>query len=146
MANLKELVERGNKLFNAHDVDGLLDLYAPHAELHASGGMVAKGRSEIKRFTQSWIQGFPDVKLRTERLLVSGSTVIEEGIFTGTHTGAFPTPAGDIPPTGRRVEGPYIDIFDFEGETIVRDRLIFDRLDLMEQLGLAPVPAGATTR
>jgi predicted ester cyclase len=145
MANPKELVERGTKLFNAHDVEGLLELYAPDAEVHASGGMVAKGRNEIKKFTQSWIQGFPDVKIRSERLLVSGSTVIEEGIFTGTHTGAFPTPMGDIPPTGRRVEGPYVDIFDFEGERIVRDRLVFDRMQLMEQLGLAPVPAGATT-
>ena len=142
MTNLKELVERGTKLFNAHDVDGLLDLYTPQAEVHASGGMVAKGRNEIKKFTQSWIQGFPDVKIRSERLLVSGSTVIEEGIFTGTHTGALPTPMGDIPPT---VEGPYVDIFDFEGERIVRDRLVFDRMELMEQLGLAPVPAGATT-
>jgi predicted ester cyclase len=145
MANPKELVERGTKLFNAHDVEGLLDLYAPHAEVHASGGTIAKGRTEIKKFTQSWIQGFPDVKVRSERLLVSGSTVIEEGIFSGTHTGAFPTPMGDIPPTGRRVEGPYVDIFDFEGEKIVRDRLVFDRMQLMEQLGLAPVPAGATT-
>jgi predicted ester cyclase len=145
MTNPKDLVERGTKLFNAHDVEGLLDLYAPHAEVHASGGMVAKGRTEIKKFTQSWIQGFPDVKLHSERLLVSGSTVIEEGIFIGTHTGAFPTPMGDIPPTGRRVEGPYVDIFDFEGEKIVRDRLVFDRMQLMEQLGLAPVPAGAAT-
>jgi predicted ester cyclase len=145
MANPKELVERGTKLFNAHDVEGLLELYAPHAEVHAPGGMVARGRNEIRKFTQSWIQGFPDAKVRSERQLVSGSTVIEEGIFTGTHTGAFPTPMGDIPPTGRRVEGPYVDIYDFEGERLVRDRLVFDRMQLMEQLGLAPVPAGATT-
>ncbi len=146
MANPKEIVERGTKLFNAHDVNGLVDLYAPNAQMNASGGMVATGRDEIKKFQQSWIQGFPDAKVRSERLIVSGSTVIDEGVFTGTHTGAFPTPMGEIPPTGRRVEGPYVNIYDFEGDRVIRDRLIFDRLELLEKLGLAPVPAGAAAR
>lgn len=146
MANPKEVVERGAKFFNAHDVSALVELYAPNAELRASGGMVAKGREEIKRFQQGWIQGFPDAKVRSERLTVSGSTVIEEGVFTGTHTGSFPTPMGDIPPTGRKLEGPYVNIYDFEGDQVVRDRLIFDRLELLEKLGLAPVPAGAASR
>jgi predicted ester cyclase len=146
MANPKELVERGTKLFNAHDVDGLADLYAPSGQVLASGGLVAKGRDEIRKFQQSWFQGFPDAKVRSERLIVAGSTVVEEGTFTGTHTGVFPTPMGDIPPTGRKVDGPYVNIFDFEGDRVVRNRLTFDRLDLLEQLGLAPLPAMAASR
>jgi predicted ester cyclase len=92
------------------------------------------------------VPGFPDAKVRSERLIVAGSTVIEEGIFTGTHTGVFSTPTGDIPPTGRKVEGPYVNIFDLEGDKVVRNRLTFDRLDLLEKLGLAPVPAMAASR
>jgi hypothetical protein len=68
------------------------------------------------------------------------------GTFTGTHTGVFSTPTGDIPPTGRKVEGPYVNIFDLEGDKVVRNRLTFDRLDLLEKLGLAPVPAMAASR
>jgi predicted ester cyclase len=146
VANPKEIVERGTKLFNAHDVNALTDQYAPNGQVLASGGTVAKGRDEIRKFQQSWFQGFPDAKVRSERLIVAGSTVIEEGIFTGTHTGVFPTPMGEIPPTGRRVEGPYVNIFDVEGEKVLRNRLTFDRLDLLEQLGLAPVPALAASR
>lgn len=146
MANPREVVERGTKLFNAHDVDGLVELYAPNAEVRASGGMIAKGRDEIKRFQQSWIKGFPDCKVRSERLTVSGTTVIEEGTFTGTHSGSFPTPMGDLPPTGRKLEGPYVNIYDFDGERIVRNHLIFDRLELLEKLGLAPVAVGAGSR
>lgn len=146
VANPKELVERGTKLFNAHDVNGLADLYSPNGQVLASGGMVAKGRDEIRTFQQSWFQGFPDAKVRSERLIVAGSTVVEEGTFTGTHTGVFPTPMGDIPPTGRKVDGPYVNIFDFEGDRVIRNRLTFDRLDLLEKLGLAPVPAMAGSR
>jgi ketosteroid isomerase-like protein len=58
VANPKEIVERGTKLFNAHDVNGLTDLYAPNAQVLASGGMVAKGRDEIRKFQQSWFQDF----------------------------------------------------------------------------------------
>jgi predicted ester cyclase len=53
---------------------------------------------------------------------------------------------GDVPPTGRKVDGPYVNIFDFEGDRVVRNRLTFDRLDLLEKLGLAPVPAMAASR
>jgi hypothetical protein len=34
-------------------------------------------------------------------------------------------------------------MFDFDGDKIVRDQLFIDRMDLMEQLGLVPTPAGA---
>lgn len=51
-----------------------------------------------------------------------------------------------IPPTGREVDGPYVNIFDFEGDRVVRNRLTFDRLDLLEKLGLAPLPAMAASR
>jgi len=142
MANLEDIVKRGSERFNAGDVNGLLDLYTPDAEL-TSPGMNAKGREQIRGFTAAWLQGFPDAKITSKRYITVGSTVVEEGVFTGTHTGAFPTPMGDIPATGKRVEGPFVDIFDFEGDKVARDTLIFDRMLLMEQLGLMPTPAGS---
>jgi hypothetical protein len=143
VANLEDIVKRGNELFNAHDVKGLTGLYASNAKMYGPGDMVMNGPGEIARFTEGWIQGFPDCAIRPINHFVVGNVVIEEGVFTGTHTGVFPTPMGDIPATGRRVEGPFVDIFEFDGDKIVSDRLTFDRLRLMEQLGLMPTPAGA---
>jgi len=143
VANIEELIERGNQAFNRHDVDGVLSLYADNAEMKGPGGMVSKGKDEIRRFTEGWIQGFPDCKITVTNRIVSGNTLVEEGVFTGTHTGTFPTPMGDIPPTGGKVEGEFVDIFVVENDKVVSDRLTFDRLQLMEQLGLIPAPAGA---
>ena len=143
MANIEDIVKRGSELFNAHDIDGLMELYAPNAEFRGPGNMVFKGHGEIRRFTEGWIQGFPDCKVKAVNRHVAGNTVVEEGIFTGTHTGVFPTPMGDIPPTGKRVEGEYVDVFEFAGDKLVSDRLTFDRMQMMEQLGLVPAPAGA---
>jgi predicted ester cyclase len=143
VANIEAIIERGNDAFNRHDIDGLIELYADNAEFKGPGGMVSKGKAEIRRFTEGWIQGFPDCKVHTHNRIVSGNTVVEEGVFTGTHTGVFPTPMGDIPPTGKKVEGEYVDVFVFENDKVVSDRLTFDRMQLMEQLGLAPAPAAA---
>ena len=64
---------------------------------------------------------------------------IGEGVFTGTHKGTLRTPAGDIPATQAKVRGEYVGINEFRNGKVVRQSLMFDRLQLMEQLGLAPV-------
>jgi predicted ester cyclase len=143
MADLKEIIQRGNRLFNERDVAGLIDLYTDDAESIGPGGMVAKGKAEIRKLLEGWLQGFPDARIHDHNVIVGGNTVVTEGVFRGTHTGIFPTPMGDIPPTGRSVEGPYVDVFEFEGDKVKSDRLTFDRMQLMEQLGLAPTPAAA---
>lgn len=141
MASAREVVERGNEAFNKHDVEALIDLYAPDAEFKGPGGMVFTTREAIGEFTRGWFQGFPDCKLRVLSYVVTDDAVVEEGVFEGTHTGVFPTPMGDIPPTGRRVEGGYTDIFRVRDGKIVSDHLSFDRMELMEQLGLVPQAA-----
>jgi predicted ester cyclase len=143
MADLKALLERGNQQFNEHDAEGLLEYYRDDSEFEAPGGMNLRGADQIRSFLQGWFQGFPDCKVRVTNRIITGSTAVEEGVFSGTHTGVFPTPMGDIQPTGRSVEGKYIDVYEFDGEKVVRDHLIFDRLELLEQLGLLPVPAAA---
>jgi predicted ester cyclase len=143
MADLEALMERGNRLFNEHDLDGLLDFYRGDSVLEAPGGMNLRGVQQISSFLKGWFQGFPDAKIRTTNRIIAGSSVVEEGVFSGTHTGVFPTPMGDIQPTGRRAEGKFIDVYEFDGEKVVRDNLIFDRMELLEQLGLLPAPAAA---
>jgi len=139
----REVFDRGHDLFNRHDVDGLMDLYADNAELKGPGGMTFKGKDAIAQFARGWIQGFPDCLTTSTNVIEAGSTIIEEGVFTGTHTGVFPTPMGDIPPTGKNVKGEYVDVYDIRDGKVVSDRLTFDRMQLMEQLGLVPQPAGA---
>lgn len=143
MADLEAISERGNRLFNEHDLNGLLELNRDDSELEAPGGMNLRGADQIGSFLKGWFQGFPDCKIRTTNRIVDGSTVVEEGVFSGTHTGVFPTPMGDIQPTGRSTEGKYIQVFEFDGEKVARSHLIFDRLELLEQLGLLPTPAAA---
>jgi len=61
---------------------------------------------------------------------------VEEGTFTGTHQGVLHSPAGDLPPTGRRVAIGYIQVIRFRDGQHASFNLMFDRLSLLDQLGV----------
>jgi len=52
-------------------------------------------------------------------------------------------PTGDVPPTGRLVKISYIQVLRFRDGKHVSFNLMFDRLSMLEQLGLIPAPARA---
>jgi ketosteroid isomerase-like protein len=54
---------------------------------------------------------FPDVHRELLQVHALGDVVAVELRIQGTHLGAFPTPAGDIPPTGNRIDVPTADLW-----------------------------------
>jgi ketosteroid isomerase-like protein len=64
-------------------------------------------------------------------------TAIEEGVFTGTHDGVLHGADRDILPTGRPVRVEYVQVLRFRDGKHASFRLMFDRLAMLEQLGLA---------
>jgi ketosteroid isomerase-like protein len=74
-------------------------------------------------------------------LHLAGDVAVEEGTFTGTHRGVLHSPAGDIPPTGQPVAVPYVQVLRFRDGQHISFNLMFDRLLMLEQLGLIPAPA-----
>lgn len=95
-----------------------------------------KGREELRPFFASFTEGFPDSVFDVKRVITSGSTVIAEGNYVGTHTGAFRNPAGEIPPTRRRVVIPFASIAEVEGDQITALRVYWDEMGFMDQLGM----------
>jgi len=43
-----------------------------------------------------------------------------------------------VPPTGRHVQAPYVDILVVEGDQIASDHLYWDQVEMLTQLGLMP--------
>jgi ketosteroid isomerase-like protein len=143
MATPQEIFERSDKAFNAHDRPAMEALCADDAVLTAPGDMTLTGRTQVCDFLQSWWDAFPDAHTTVRAVHYEGDTFIEEGTFHGTQDGVFATPMGDIPPTHRPVSGEYVSICRCNAETIGSQYLLFDRLQLLEQLGLIPAPATA---
>lgn len=145
MANLKGLAARGVEAWRARDADAFAALYADDAVISAPGGMELHGKDGAKMFMGAWCAAFPDNDVEIERQYVDGSVLVEEGRFRGTHTGELMNPDGPpIPATGKSVSAGYVDIFHFEGDVVKHESLLFDRLELLTQLGVVPEPAAAT--
>ena len=77
------------------------------------------------------------------RLHIIDNVAVEEGTFIGTHNGVLHGPMGDVPPTGRPVEVDYIQVLRLSDGKHASFNLMFDRLMMLEQLGLVPTPAVA---
>ena len=143
MTTVREAFERGTSTFNAHDLDGFAQVLADDVVFEAPGGMRGEGKEACVEFFGSWFGAFPDAHVDVHDLHVVDDVAVEEGTFTGTHDGVLHTPAGDVPPTGRPVEIGYVQVLRFREGRHISFHLMFDRLAMLEQLGLVPAPAAA---
>jgi ketosteroid isomerase-like protein len=139
----RQAFERGTDTFNAHDIDGFAAVLADDVVFQAPGGMRGQGKPECVEFYGGWLSAFPDGHVEVHDVHFSDDVVVEEGTFSGTHNGVLHTPAGDVPPTGRAVSLDYIQVLRFRDGEHVSFNLMFDRLLMLEQLGLVPAPAAA---
>jgi predicted ester cyclase len=137
-AESRAVVERGMKAFNAHDMEALARDSAPDIESTAPGDVKLKGPQAVKEYNQNFVKAFPDARVEAKNIFTQGNTVIVEGIFTGTHDGTLKTPMGDVPATHRKVKGEFIQVFEVDRGLVKRDNLMYDQVQLMTQLGLAP--------
>ena len=136
----RSVVERGNKAFNAHDMEAIARESAPDTEMTAPGDIKLKGPQAVKEYNQNFISAFPDARVESKNIFTQGNHVIVEGVFTGTHNGILKTPMGDVPATGRKVKGEFVQIFEIDRGLVKRLHLMYDQVQLMTQLGMAPAP------
>jgi steroid delta-isomerase-like uncharacterized protein len=134
----REAFERGTDTFNAHDLDGFADVLADDVVFQAPGGMSGEGKDACAAFFGGWFSAFPDAHVDVHHTHFLDDVAIEEGTFTGTHDGVLHAPTGDVPPTGRKVKIDYIQVLRFRDGKHVSFHLMFDRLLMLEQLGLIP--------
>jgi predicted ester cyclase len=142
----RAVVERGMKAFNAHDLEAVARDAAPDIEATAPGDIKLKGPQAVKEYNQRFITAFPNARVEAKNIFAQGATVIVEGIFTGTHDGTLKTPMGDVPATGRKVRGEFVQIFEVDRGLVKRNSLLFDQVQLMTQIGMAPAPSSQAAR
>jgi predicted ester cyclase len=129
--------------FNAHDEDRIRRLNGDNAVVEAPGDVRVEGRDAATEYAMSWLRAFPDGRVTVKNELVAGEWVVQEFTFEGTHEGTLPSPAGDIPPTHKGLNGRGVQIFRVEGDAVADTRLYFDQVEVLTQLGLMPQPATA---
>jgi predicted ester cyclase len=137
----KATVERLIKAINEHDAEASAREATTDSVLVAPGDMTLKGPQAIKEYNKNWITAFPDAKIDVKTIFAMGNQVAIDAVFSGTHDGTLKTPMGDVPATGRKVNGEFIEVLEVDRGLIKHAHLMFDQVQLMTQLGMAPTPA-----
>ncbi len=133
-------IRRLYELISAGDIDGfgeqLADDFVEHEEIPG----LEPTKEGVKQLFRMYRAAFPDLRLETEDVLVSGDKAVARVRATGTHQGEFM----GMPATGRRVEVQLIDITRFSDDGLAREHWgVMDALGMMQQLGAIPAPAPA---
>ena len=138
-----EAIARANvELYNKRDLDGIAALASADAELIDVGtGQVLRGSTGSRQFSQGFITAFPDSKCEIISIVANERSAVVEFWGRGTQTGPLVTPAGTIPPTGRKAEVRFCQVMEIQGGKIKRMRSYWDVNTMMTQLGLIPEAA-----
>lgn len=130
------------KAWNQGDLAICDELLAPTFVSHNAGAPDQRGIQEAKQFIGALRAAFPDVHYVIEELISQNDSCAARLLMTGTQTGPleFMPEAPSIPPSGKQVTLP-VSILVHVADGKVKEQWAFvDRLSLMEQLGVAPLP------
>jgi steroid delta-isomerase-like uncharacterized protein len=125
---IREHMESENRL----DFDVTIATFEhPRYELVGTG-QVFDGEEQVRKYYAASRAAFPDQRNEIHTLRHADDAVVVEFDLLGTHLGNF---AG-FDPTGRTFRCRMAAIFEFDGDRIVCERIYFDSVTILRQLGL----------
>ena len=138
LATVREHMESEND----HDFDTTIGTFShPRYEIIATGE-VHDGESEVRDYFAETRDAFPDQRNENTVLHSAGDLVVAEFDLLGTHEGEL----RGMAPTGKSFRCRMTALFIFDGARIVCERVYFDQLTIMRQLGLAHEPTSLVGR
>jgi predicted ester cyclase len=141
MSDPRDVAQRHNDAWNEKDVESRKECISPDIELQMPGGMRLQGLEHVLELESVFWEALPDAQIKPTDVFVAGNTVIAEGVMTGTHTGTFRMPQGEIPPSGNPINLRYASVKRIAEDKLVSEHLYFDQMEFMTQLGALPGPA-----
>jgi carboxymethylenebutenolidase len=112
------------------------DAYVNHVPVMTGG----YGKSALRDFySRDFIPSMPpDTTLRPVSRTVGEDQLVDEMIFSFTHTQEIPWMLPGIAPTNRPVEVPLVAIVRFRGDKLEHEHIYWDQASVLKQIGLLP--------
>jgi len=132
----KNIVRRFVEISNAAEWDRLDEIVAPDFQRHstATAGPPVRSLDAFVSLQESFLSAFPDQQVRLDNMIAEGDFVAIQAAYLGTQTG----PMGDLPATGKSVDGPFIAFFRIDSGVIAELWVEWDNVAMLNQLGLPP--------
>jgi steroid delta-isomerase-like uncharacterized protein len=132
---MKELVRTMIEAVNEGDVEKAVSYTAPDCLLNGE----LFGREGDRMRTRMMASAFPDGKWGIDDMIAEGDKVVLRYTLRGTHKGELASLG--LPPTGKEVTMRGITIYRIVDGMFVEAWEHYDRLGLLQQLGVIPQPA-----
>lgn len=127
-----EIVNEHMRLENAYDFPACISEFsAPKYEVVADGELF-DGQERVHQFLAENHRAFPDFEFVPTRVSPTTDAVLVEGRFKGTHLGNW----RGLPATGKKVDFAMCLIFEFDGTSMINEKLYFDLSSPLRQLGV----------
>lgn len=129
-----KVVEEHIRFEAAHELDSLVRTFGDDPEWHNKpSNDILHGHDAIRGFYGAIFTGFPDFWLDIRNRRTADDVIVVDGLFGGTHQDTWM----GIPATGKAVSVPFCAVFAFtEDEKIKSETVYYDRLTILEQLGV----------
>lgn len=124
---------------NARDLDRLDQLIAQDMVRHsaATAGVTITSLDDFKAFLQTDFAAIPDSKMSIDVIFGNNEFVALRAIYSGTQTGAM----GPFPPSGKKVELPFIGILRISEGAISEMWVEWDNIFMLSALGHLQPPS-----
>lgn len=139
---LPQIVSTYIDTFNRQDLDAWLATFAPDGTYSSPGMAQPLSGQAIKDLFGGFFAGFPDATCETVAVhAITEHLAVWRWVMHGTHTGSG---YRGLPPTGRSLSLPGCEFIEVRAAKVQRVEGYFDRLSMLEQLGLIPAPGQAS--
>lgn len=131
--------EHTNHEFVTRDTDSTLDTMVDDAYVNHVPVMTgASGKSALREFySRDFIPSMPpDTRLIPVSRTVGANQLVDEMIFSFTHTQEMPWMLPGIAPTNRHVEIPLVAIVRFRDGKLAHEHIYWDQASVLKQIGL----------
>jgi carboxymethylenebutenolidase len=129
--------------FVTHDTEATLatmveDAYVNHIPVMTGG----YGKAALRAFySRDFIPTMPpDTTLTPISRTVGDDQLVDEMIFSFTHTREIPWMLPGVPPTNRKVEIPLVAIVKFRDGKLAHEHIYWDQASVLKQIGLLTDP------
>jgi len=140
---LPKIVRTYIDTFSRQDLDAWFATFAPNGTYSDPATAQPLSGQTLKDYFSEFGAGFPDWTCKAVTVhAITEDLAVWRWIMHATHTGSF----RGLPPTGRSLSWPGCEFIEVRQGLVQRVEGYFDRLSMLEQLGLVPrPPAGAAS-
>jgi steroid delta-isomerase-like uncharacterized protein len=125
--------------WNDRDFDFFVSQFADDGEIVLVGsGERYRGMDGARHIGARWAAGFPDARVKIDKVVEAGEDVVVECTTRGTHTGTLTFPTAVIEPTGRSITLPLCHVYEIRAGKVRSLHSYFDSGALLAQVGALP--------